>query len=48
MDRALVQSLGVELTAFDAGDLRSHKGGSVLEILRAIRRPDLELPVVSG
>src|SRR5947208_6612681 len=46
-DRFLVQAFGIELAAFDPRDLGSHEGGAVLEVLRAIRRPDLELLVMS-
>ena len=45
-DGLFVKMLGIELTALDAGDLRAHQRGAVFEILRAIRRPDLELSVV--
>ena len=45
-DGLLVEILGIQRTAFDPGDLRSDQCCAVLEVLRAIRRPDLELPVV--
>jgi hypothetical protein len=41
-----LETLGIELAAFDPGDLRPDQCGAVLEILRAIRRPDFELSVV--
>ena len=47
-DGLFVEPLGVELAAFDACDLRADQRGAVLEILRAVLRPDLELPVVGG
>ena len=47
-DGLFVKALGVELAAFDACDLGADQRGAVLEILRAILRPDFELPVVSG
>ena len=47
-DGLFVETLGIERAAFDAGDLRRDKCGAVLEILRTIRRPDLELSVVGG
>ena len=47
-DGLFVEALGIELAALQARDLRADQRGAVLEILRAIRRPDLELPVVSG
>ena len=45
-DGLFVEALGVELAAFEACDLGADQRGAVLEILRAILRPDLELPVV--
>ena len=42
-DGLFVEALGIELAAFDPGDLRADQRGAVLEILRAILRPDLEL-----
>ena len=42
-DGLFVKTLGVELAAFDAGNLRADQRGTVFEILRAIRRPELEL-----
>ena len=47
-DGLFVEPLGIELAAFDAGDLRADQRGAVLEILRAILGPDLELSVVGG
>ncbi len=45
-DGLFVKPLGVELAAFQAGDLGADQRGAVLEVLRAILRPDLKLPVV--
>ena len=45
-DGLFVEAFGIELAALDAGDLGADQRGAVLEILRAIRRPDLELPVM--
>ena len=42
-DGLFVEALGLELAALRARDLRADQRGAVLEILRAIRRPDLEL-----
>ena len=47
-DGLFVEALGIELPAFDARDLRADQRGAILEIVRAIRRPDLELAVVGG
>ena len=47
-DGLFVEMLGIEFAAFDACDLCAHQCGAVLEILRAILRPYLELPVVGG
>ncbi len=47
-DGLLVKVFGIKYAAFDASDLCADQGGAVCEILRAIHRPDLELPVVSG
>ena len=47
-DGLFVEALGVELAAFQAGDLGADQRGAVLEVLRAILRPDLELSVVGG
>ncbi|CAB3810405.1 hypothetical protein LMG28614_07270 [Paraburkholderia ultramafica] len=46
VDRLLVELLGVKHAAFDAGDLSPDQCGTVFEILRAIRCPYLELPVM--
>src|SRR6516164_7075172 len=40
--------LSIELAALDASDLGAHQGGAVLEILRAILRPDFELSMMGG
>ena len=47
-DGLFVEAHRLKIAAFDAGDLRAHQGGAVLEILRAVRRPDFELTVVGG
>jgi hypothetical protein len=47
-DSLFVKTLGIQHTAFDAGDLRTDERRTVREILRASRRPDLELSVVRG
>ena len=47
-DGLFVEALGVELAAFDAGNLGADQRGAVLEILRAIRRPELELLVMAA
>ena len=47
-DGLFVQAFGVQLPAFDAGDLRADQRGAVLEILRTVLRPDSELSVVGG
>ena len=41
-----VEAHGIEIAAFEAGDLRPDQCGAVLEILRAVRRPDCEPSVV--
>ena len=46
-DRTLVQALGFELAAFDAREFGAQKSCSVLEILRALSRPNRDLSVVS-
>src|SRR6516164_8044419 len=46
-DRKLVQSLGFELMTFDTCKFSPYERGSVLEILRALRRPDFKLYVMS-
>ena len=45
-NRLFVEVLGIELAALEAGDLGADQGGAVLEIVRAIRRPELELLVM--
>ena len=45
-DRLFVEALGIELAALDPRDLGADQRGAVLEILRAILRPDLQLPVM--
>src|SRR3984893_4405123 len=46
-DGLFVEAHRLNIAAVDAGNLRPDQCGAVLEILRAIRRPDLELSVVS-
>jgi hypothetical protein len=41
-----VEALSIELAALQACDFGAHQRDAVLKILRAIRRPDLELLVV--
>jgi hypothetical protein len=41
-----VKAFGIELATFDVRDLGADQRSAVLEILRAICRPDLELSVV--
>jgi hypothetical protein len=45
-DGLFVEALGIELATFQSGDLGADQRGTVLEIFRAIRRPDLELFVM--
>ena len=45
-DGLFVKVHGIERAAFDPGDLRPDQCGAVLEILRAIGRPDFKLSVV--
>ena len=47
-DRLFVEVHGVERAALDAGDLGADQCGAILEILRAIRRPGLELGAVAA
>ena len=48
VDGLLVQPLGVELAAVEAGDLGADQRGAVGEVLRAVASPLLELAVVAG
>jgi hypothetical protein len=45
-DRLLVETLSIELAAFDPGDLCADKCNAVLEIFRAVLHPNVELVVV--
>ena len=45
-DGRFVEALGIELPAFDPRDLGADQRGAVLEIFGAIRRPDLQLPMM--
>src|SRR5260370_31308322 len=45
-DRLLVETLSIELAAFDPGDLSADKCNAVLEILRTVHCPSPELGVV--
>jgi hypothetical protein len=47
-DGLFVKMLSIELAALDASDLGAHQGGAVLEIFRAIPRPDFELSMMGG
>ena len=43
-----IQTLGIELAAFEAGDLGADQRSAVFEIFRAVRCPHLELRVMDG
>ena len=45
-DGLFVEPFGIELPAFDPRNLGADQPGAVLEIVRAIRRPELELLVM--
>jgi hypothetical protein len=45
-DGLFVEAFGVEVPAFDPRDLGADERGTVLEIVRAIRRPEPELLVM--
>ncbi len=47
-DCLLIQTLGLELAAFETGDLGADQRGAVLEVLLAVLSPLLELAVVGG
>src|SRR5262245_63713993 len=47
-DRLFVEAHGIEVATFDARDLGGHQGGAVLEILRTILCPYLELSMMRG
>ena len=47
-DGLFVETLGVDLATLQACDLGADQRGPVLEVLRAILRVDLKLPVVGG
>ena len=47
-DGLLIQALGVQFPAFDAGDLGADQRHAVREILRAILRPEIDLLMVGG
>src|SRR5262249_29599933 len=47
-DPLLVESHGIDVATFDARDLGGHQGGAVLEILRTILCPYLELSMMRG
>ena len=47
-DGLFIKTLGVEFSALEAGDLGACEGSAVREILGAILRPQIELPVVGG
>src|SRR5262249_45263616 len=46
LERRFVEALRIELPALDAGDLGADEQRAVLEALRAILCPDIELPLV--
>jgi len=45
-DGLFIQALGIERAVFQSGDLSFYQCSAILEILRAILSPDLELPLV--
>src|SRR5712691_8108238 len=45
-DGLFVETHRVDIAAVDASNLGADQRGAVLEIVRAIRRPELELPVM--
>src|ERR1700687_5985745 len=47
-DGLFVEIHRVNVAAVDASNLRADQRGAVLEIVRAVRRPEQELPVVNG
>src|SRR6185436_8937114 len=47
-DRLLVETLGVELAAFNPGDLGADQRGAVREVFRAVLGPLLELAMVGS
>ena len=47
-DGILIQILGVELAAFDPCDLGGDQRDTVFKVLRTVRRPDLQLPMVGS
>ena len=48
VDGLFVETFGIELPALDPRKLGADQRGAVLEIVRAIRRPELELLVMRG
>src|SRR5262249_22585256 len=46
-DGLVIEALRIQLAPFDTRDLRTHQGGAVVQIRRAIHRPFLKLPVVN-
>ena len=48
LDGLFVKVHRIERPVFDAGDLSAYQSGAVLEILRAMLRPDFELPQMGG
>ena len=46
MDRLLVETLSIELAAFNARDLSGDQGSTIFKILRSVLGPVLDLPVV--
>src|SRR5262245_20179001 len=47
-DRLFIEAHRVEVAAFNPGDLGAHQHGAVLEILRTILCPYLELSMMRG
>src|SRR5262245_41121492 len=47
-DGPFVELLGLEQAAFDPGNLRAHKCGAVLKILRTMTRPYLQMLLVNS
>src|ERR1700758_5155955 len=44
----VVEAHRISIAAAQAGDLRPDQRGAVLEVLRAMLRPDFELPLMGG
>ena len=48
VDGPFVQAHRIKIAAFDPGNFSANQRGAVLEVLRAILRPDIELSLVKG